>query len=286
MPELPEVETVVRTYRPHVEGRRIAAFETRWAKNCRPSVAAVRDGVEGRRVLSLSRRAKQIVFSLDDNSVQLVHLRMSGRFAWAADFPDAEPPFVRATWTFDDGHALHFCDARKFGKITHARDLADATADLGPEPLEPAFTARALGAILSRRARQLKPLLLDQSVIAGLGNIYVDESLFLAGLHPLQRSDRLSPEQIRKLHSAIRRVLRKGIDKLGTTIDWIYPGGNMQDHLNVYGRDGEPCRRCGTTIVGMRVGQRGTRICPRCQPAPRRVRAVRPARKPRAAATA
>ena len=274
MPELPEVETIVRDYRPRVEGRRIRAFSSTWPKSVTPSLAKVRRALVGRTVVRLARRGKFIVFSLDDDSHLLVHLRMSGRFEWAAEH-NGDLRHVRSTWDLDDGNRLLLCDSRKFGRIIHTRDFAATTADLGPEPLDGSFTAKALERILGRRKRQLKPLLLDQSVIAGLGNIYTDEALHRAGLHPSTRSDRLNATQIARLHRAIRNILRTAIRHHGTSIDWIYPGGWMQKRLRVYGRTGEPCRRCGTPIVSLRIGQRGTHICPRCQPAPRKRRTRR-----------
>ena len=144
--------------------------------------------------------------------------------------------------------------------------LAAATADIGVEPLARGFTVARLKRELDGRARQLKPLLLDQSVIAGLGNIYADESLFRAGLHPLLRSNRLGEAKIAALHEAIRHVLRKAIRYCGTSFDRAYLGGSMQNQLMVYGRAGEPCRVCGTPIAAIRVAQRGTHICPKCQP--------------------
>ena len=159
-----------------------------------------------------------------------------------------------------------FCDARKFGRIQHTTDLAAATADLGIEPLGRGFTLGALRGRLDGRARRLKPLLLDQTVIAGLGNIYTDEALFRARLHPLTPGNRLKPGDVAALHRSIRAVLREAIRYHGTSIDWIYPGGWMQKRLRVYGRAGEPCRSCRTPIAYLRVAQRGTHICPRCQP--------------------
>jgi len=264
MPELPEVETIVRTFRPRLEGRRICAFASRWPKNVRPSLPQVRRALVQRTITRLTRRAKFIVFHLDDGAHLLIHLRMSGRFEWAAEH-DREPPHVRATLDLDDNNRLLFCDARKFGRIIYTRDLASATADLGPEPLDRRFTVSVLNDLLRSRRRQLKPLLLDQSLIAGLGNIYTDETLFQARLHPAVRSDQLSHAQIRRLHQAIRQVLRLAIRRHGTSIDWIYPGGWMQERLRVYGRTGEPCHRCGTPIAALRISQRGTHICPRCQ---------------------
>lgn len=225
----------------------------------------------GRTIRQLSRRAKLIVFGFDDGVYLLVHLGMSGRFEWAADH-DAEPRHVRTTWDFDDGNRLLLCDPRKFGRITSTRDLVAATSGLGPEPLARGFSAAVLERLLRGRRRQLKPLLLDQSVIAGLGNIYADETLFRAGLHPLLRSDQLTAEQVRRLHEAIRYVLRLAIRHHGTSFDWIYAGGGMQQRLMVYGRTGKPCQRCGAPITAFRIAQRGTHICPRCQPLDRKRR--------------
>lgn len=209
---------------------------------------------------------------------------MSGRLEWAAESVRSftspaegrryraerqRPSHVRATWKLDDGSRLAFCDPRKFGRILYVRDLRAATAKLGPEPLARGFTVATLDRLLRGRRRQLKPLLLDQSAIAGLGNIYTDEALFRAGLHPTLRSDRVTRGGIVRLHRAIRQVLRLAIRHHGTSFDWAYPGGWMQDRLMVYGRAGQPCRRCRTAIVSLRIGQRGTHICPRCQPGPR-----------------
>ncbi|WP_394700508.1 DNA-formamidopyrimidine glycosylase [uncultured Ilyobacter sp.] len=314
MPELPEVETVVRAFGPPLVGRTIVRYVSRWAKQASPSTAAVRRGVEDRRIARVWRRGKFIVFDLaetegENRSVisprtagpekpnrsttspcataleqcdvpnqprsreeirgtvghMLIHLRMSGRFEWA-DSPERPPRHVRAYFELDDGRRLLFCDSRKFGRIVYTDDLASAVGELGIEPLGPEFSAQRFAKMLRARRRLLKPLLLDQSVVAGIGNIYADESLFEAGLHPLTRSDDLRDEQIRRLWRSIRAVLRKAIRKNGTTIDWIYLGGNMQQHLNVYGRTGEPCRVCKTPIEALRVGQRGTHICPACQP--------------------
>jgi formamidopyrimidine-DNA glycosylase len=278
MPELPEVETVVRQNRRRLTGRRIVAFESLWPRQASPSVAAVRNGIVGRTIVEVSRRAKWIVAKLDDDAVFLVHLRMSGRFEWAGDTNgDHRPQHVRATWDFDNGSRLLFSDARKFGRIVFTADLESATGDLGLEPLDRRFTVAALANVLGRRSRRLKPLLLDQTVIAGLGNIYTDEALFRAGLHPLTQSDRLRDEQVARLHEAIRHVLRTAIRNKGTMFDWVYPEGRMQDSLMVYGRGGEPCRRCGAPIRVLRVGQRGTHVCTRCQPLRQR-RFIAPAR--------
>lgn len=265
MPELPEVETIVRNCRPRLEGRRIRAFRSSWPKNCVPAAAHVRRALTGRTITRLTRRGKFIVFRLDDGGYLLVHLRMSGRFEWAADHQPA-PSHVRAAWDLDDGQRLLFCDARKFGRIIHTDDFAAATADLGPEPLARSFTPRVLADLLRRRRRQLKPLLLDQSVIAGLGNIYTDEALHLARLHPLALSDTLTRLQAEALWKAVREVLEEGIRRNGASIDWVYRGGEYQNYFRVYDREGKPCLVCGTEIQKFTVGQRGTHVCPKCQP--------------------
>ncbi len=268
MPELPEVESIVRRFRDRLEGRQIADFVSHWPRQCWPDAECIRSHVCGRRIARLWRRAKFVVMDLEDAAAAghlLIHLRMSGRFEWSADQP-APPPHVRAEFQLRGGERLLFCDARKFGRVIFRQDLVGLERELGPEPLEAIFTPARLAARLDGRARQLKPLLLDQSVVAGLGNIYADEALFHAGLHPLTRSDRLRGPHIAALHRAIRFVLRKGIRLNGASIDWAYPGGRMQQHFSVYGRAGRPCPRCRTPIAALRVGQRGTHICPRCQP--------------------
>ena len=256
---------MVRNFRPKLEGRTIVGFESRWKKHVSPGFHAVRRKLVGQQIERLTRRGKYIVMNFAGAGFLLTHLRMSGRLEWGPEH-EREPAHVRAIWQLDGGENLLFCDARKFGRIVYTDNFAAATAGLGPEPLDRGFTVPRLAEILRRRSRQLKPLLLDQSVIAGLGNIYTDESLHRAGLHPLTRSHVLSDVQIEALHEAIRFVLRKAIRYHGTSIDWIYPGGWMQEHLTVYGRDGETCRACGTTVVRLTVGQRGTHICPSCQP--------------------
>ena len=281
MPELPEVETIVRAARPRLVGRRIVGFESRWPPQVSPSVAEVQRRVRGRHITRLSRRGKYIIMELggptksgDPAGCLLIHLRMSGRFEFMAGPPNAranrssEPSHVRAVWRLDDGLRLLFCDARKFGRIEYARDLSGLDAKLGVDACGRSFTAARLARELSRRARQLKPLLLDQSVIAGLGNIYTDEALFRAGLHPLTPSNRIDRNQSAALHRAIRDTLKEGIKRNGASIDWVYPGGEMQSYFRVYGRTGQPCRVCGTPIEYLKVSQRGTHICPRCQHPP------------------
>jgi formamidopyrimidine-DNA glycosylase len=183
--------------------------------------------------------------------------------------PEAPPDkHAHTIFHFADGTALRFSDTRKFGKVFLVGEVDDVTGALGPEPLEPAFTAKRLGQMLAERKRALKPLLLDQTFIAGLGNIYTDEALHMAGLHPLRRSNSLSPAETRALWLAIRRALRSGIRHNGASIDWAYRGGGFQHHFRVYDRAGQPCAKCGQPIRRIVVGQRGTHFCPSCQRQP------------------
>jgi formamidopyrimidine-DNA glycosylase len=167
---------------------------------------------------------------------------------------------------------LVFSDARKFGRIWLLSDPQELFARLGPEPLADDFTPDRLYRSLQARRRQLKPLLLDQGFLAGLGNIYTDEALHTAGLHPLTSSDAVSPEQAGALWAAIRAVLAEGIRRNGASIDWVYRGGDFQNHFRVYGRTGEPCPECGTAIERLVIGQRGTHVCPQCQPLKEKIR--------------
>lgn len=261
MPELPEVETTVRKLQGRLRSRRIERFKATWPRQVSPSIAGVRRAVVGRKIEKLSRRGKYIVFSLDDGTYLLVHLGMSGMLS----VDDDDAAHVRAVWELDDGRRLLFSDARKFGRIRAVKDLGEALHGLGLEPLSKRFTPSALQKELSSRSRQLKPLLLDQSVVCGLGNIYIDESLYRARLHPLARSDSLSPTQVKRLHRAIVDTLRRAIRLSGTSFDWAYRGGRMQNKLLAYGRTGKPCKRCRKPIARILVGQRSTHFCPKCQ---------------------
>jgi len=264
MPELPEVEVMAGLVRPRLLGRTIVAFEARWAPQCEPGVAQVTEGLAGRRVDAVGRRGKHVVWSLDDGSFARIHFRMSGRFAWG-DQPEASGPHVRAVWRLDRGPELTLVDARKWGRIRWAATRAEVDAGLGVEPLSDEFTPEMLEHLAGGTARALKALLLDQSVVAGLGNIYTDEALFRARLHPQRAACTLGRDDVSRLHAAVRAVLLEGIAANGTSFDWIWPGGHMQDNLKVYGRDGQPCPSCGTPIARARVGQRSTHFCPTCQ---------------------
>ena len=264
MPELPEVETVARSIKPDLVGRTILSADLRWARTLAiPSPAQFKKQITGQKILDVSRRAKYLVIRLETYSF-LVHLRMSGDLLVRAGKIKPEK-HDRLLLHLSDQHYLAFNDTRKFGRVWLTDQPEDILGKLGPEPLEKDFTVRWLYENLQLRKRYLKPLLLDQTFIAGLGNIYTDECLHIAKLHPMAASNNVTLEQAGALHKAIRAVLKEGIRRNGASIDWVYRGGEYQNHFRVYGRDGTPCDVCGTTIKKFTVGQRGTHICPSCQ---------------------
>jgi len=270
MPELPEVESIVRGLRSSLVGRTVTAVEIRWPGVVdRPTPDGLVSGLTGRRVTGVSRRAKYILIALGDRHL-LVHLRMAGRLLMCHNraMEAVQDPYVRATFDLDDGSVLLFRDVRKFGRLYLVSDPAEVVEALGPEPLADGFTPEALRACLAHR-RQIKPLLLDQHVLAGLGNIYVDESLWEARLHPLRRANTLSEDDVARLFAAVRAVLTRAIENGGTTLrdyrDCEGEVGQHQYELAVYGRAGEPCPRCGNAIERIVVGQRGTHLCTTCQ---------------------
>ena len=265
MPELPEVETIVRALRPALVGKTILSADLLWKRTlAAPSPAAFKKRIKGQQILLVSRRAKFFALQLSTFDL-LIHLRMSGDLL-VKEGAYTPAKHDRLILTLSDDLSLVFNDARKFGRVWLTADPDEVLGNLGPEPLDPSFTPQAFYERLRKRHRQLKPLLLDQSFIAGLGNIYTDEALHMARLHPLAQSDSVTPEQAEGLWRAVRAVLEEGIRSNGASIDWVYRGGEFQDHFRVYGRDGEPCPVCGTKIERMVIGQRGTHFCPNCQP--------------------
>lgn len=274
MPELPEVETVVRGLRAAgLEGSTIRAARFNWPKTAAGQPAgALAAALKQRRIVRLGRRAKYIVLTLDDGRHLLIHLRMTGKLRVAAGGTPTGP-HDHAVLSLADGRDLIFNDTRKFGRFRLVGPLAEHLAALGPEPLDASFTRDLLQARLRRRGRMIKPLLLDQTCVAGLGNIYVDESLWAARIHPARRADTLKPAEIRRLHAAIRDVLRRAVAANGTTLGsgathfYSVAGrrGRHADALRVFRRTGEPCPRCGRPIERLVIGQRGTHVCPRCQ---------------------
>jgi formamidopyrimidine-DNA glycosylase len=264
MPELPEVETFARVLKPDLVGKTILSADLRWARTLAiPSPAQFKKKIAGQEILDVSRRAKYLIIHLKTYSF-LIHLRMSGDLIIRAG--KIKPgKHDRLLLHLSDQNYLAFNDTRKFGRVWLTDQPEKILGKLGPEPLERNFTAQRLFENLHQRKRSLKPLLLDQTFIAGLGNIYTDECLHIAQLHPLAASNNVTQKQAQALHKAIRAVLKEGIRRNGASIDWVYRGGDYQNHFRVYGREGDPCPVCGTPIQKFTVGQRGTHVCPNCQ---------------------
>jgi formamidopyrimidine-DNA glycosylase len=280
MPELPEVETVARDLRPLILGETITGARSSWARTLRSHTPeGFAEAVAGRRVASVGRRGKQIVVDLSGDAALTIHLKMTGQlFVVPAETP--MDPYVRLVLELADGREIRFRDVRKFGKIgLYGRD--PVTGDLvtevgggavfaavGPEPLDPDFTLRDFRQRLRRRSGRLKPLLLDQAFLAGIGNIYADEALWRARLHPLRTAGTLRPSDERHLYEAIRSILAEAIERRGSSIDdYTAPDGDgsMQERLQVYQRTGEPCPRCGRALKRIVVGARSTHFCSWCQ---------------------
>ena len=270
MPELPEVETICRLLRqggdntPSLLGMHIERVSVEWEKSlAAPALKEFRSRSAGQAIQEIGRRGKFAKFSLSQDCL-LIHLRMSGDLLVKPAGAKREP-HDRVLIDFREGWRLVFNDTRKFGRVWLVSDPQEVLQGLGPEPLEEAFTAQAFSALLAGRRRQLKPLLLDQSFLAGMGNIYTDEALHLARLHPLKNAADLNAEEARRLWGAIRSVLEEGIRRNGASIDWVYRGGEFQNYFRVYGRQDLPCPRCSTPIQRMIVGQRSTHYFPICQ---------------------
>ena len=272
MPELPEVEHVARSLAAQVVGRRIIRVtKLDWERMVEtPAVAEFLATIEGRTIEAVARRAKWIVATLDSGWTLALHLRMSGFLT--VHGPEAQPDtHTHLVLLLDDGRQVFFHDTRKFGRarLLDPAGLAALDEAHGVEPLTDAFTPELLGALLGARRTRLKPLLLDQRVIAGIGNIYADEALWYAQLHPLRQSDSLGEDELARLHSAIRLVLLEGITNGGSTLrdyrNSYGQRGSNQEHFNAYDREDRPCPRCGAAIIRIVVGQRSTHLCPQCQ---------------------
>ncbi len=278
MPELPEVHTTIQDLlQGGLPGSRITSVDVQWPRTVGGNEEAFTHAILNRRIFQLRRRGKYIILELDAGSGILVHLRMSGRL-YLCD-PEAPPTGyerVKLGITRTDGSTaeLRFHVPRKFGRMIFTADVNQAVSHVGIEPLSPDFDHRVLSQILAGRTRRIKPLLLDQTVIAGLGNIYTDEALWEARIHPLRPADSLDTREVTALADAIREVLTRGIRNLGTSLgagasNFVFPGKEVQAHnqedLRVFQKTGTPCPRCGTTIKRIIVAQRSSHVCPRCQ---------------------
>ena len=287
MPELPEVETIRRSLAPLVEGRTITALEVRDPRWCAPlAPEEIADAVVGRTIEALSRRGKWLVYELEGEVFLITHLRMTGAFLYDAD---DDAPYERVRIGLSDGHELRFCDPRRFGTgelAFGAPALDDFFASrVGLEPLGDELNGAVLHALTRGSRAPIKAFLLDQKRIAGVGNIYADEALFRAQIHPLRRAGTLTRAQAETLAGTVRDALTAGLAAGGATIDdFRHPdgvSGAFQNEFLVHRREGEDCPRCGGEILKFVAAGRGTYVCERCQPRPRGVR--RPARAPRGA---
>jgi formamidopyrimidine-DNA glycosylase len=286
MPELPEVETIRRQLAPHIEGRELRSLEVLDSRWCEPAAPEeLDDAVRGRRIESMGRRGKYFVVGLEDDVHLVMHLRMTGNLLLVAEADDDPArPHLRARITLDTpegtggGERVLFVDQRRFGTgivLLGTQAMEEYFASrLGVEPLSPDFTAESLRELAAGRRAPAKAFLLNQERIAGVGNIYADEALFDARIHPLREVRTLKRPQLAALREAVVRALQSGIDARGASIDDFRNAdgayGSFQDRFQVHLREGEPCPRCGTPIRKMRAAGRGTYICPKCQPRPRR----------------
>jgi formamidopyrimidine-DNA glycosylase len=291
MPELPEVETIARELRPLVSDALIRDAWFDWPNQIKhPAPAKFVAAVKGRTILGVERRAKWLVFELTGAAVLAIQVKMTGQLSV---LPATAPRdrHVHATFTFADGRQLRLRDTRKFarlgvfrrdeaGRLLGADEAAELFAGFGPEPLDPDFRPRDLRARLARRKGRLKTLLMDQAFLAGIGNIYADEALWRAQLHPLRSAARLNAAQARRLYRAVRDVLAEAIERRGSSVDDYLPPqgpGTMQRFLNVYGRQGKPCQRCRRPLRRIVLNARSTHFCGWCQrlPAAERSESVR-----------
>ncbi len=279
MPELPEVENAVRAlHAAGLPGQRILSIQVYWRSIVAGTPPAVlRQRLLKRKLLDITRRGKFILFHFSGGETVLIHLRMTGQFALQAPQTPRDQ-HTHLTLQLSGGQELRYRDARKFGRWQVTRAPQAILQRLGPEPLAKAFTPRVFAQRLNGRRRMLKTLLLDQAFLAGLGNIYADEALWLAGLHPQRRADTLTPPETLALYRAIRQTLRRGIRHGGTTLGrgaGHYASlnsrrGRHQDYLRVYRRSGQACERCQSPIRRVIIGQRSTHFCPTCQRLERR----------------
>ena len=269
MPELPEVETIRRDLETSAVGRSFKAVKLLWPRAVRqPSPEEFVRRLAGQRIESLERRGKYLIFHLSSGEVLILHLRMSG---WLHHAPSGSPQelYCRNIFIMDDGSQIQFCDRRKLGAIWLVTDPAEVVGKLGPDPLTSNFTPKLLKERLHKRSAPIKAVLCDQEVISGVGNMYADEALFQAKIHPLKKAGDLSLQEITRLHKSIRKVLRTALGQRGATIadykDASGKPGTAQLTFAVAHQRGKKCPVCGTPIQRIPVRNRGTYFCPSCQ---------------------
>jgi len=279
MPELPEVETIIRRLKngttdlPPLPGNIIQTVEVTWDRTiAEPDPLTFKENLIGKEIVDACRRGKYLHFPLDKGHL-IAHLRMSGDMRMekccSSDGVSVPPEkHDRVILSFTTGYRLAFNNIRKFGRMWYVEDPQSVFHDLGIEPLSSEFTVESLYGILRTYSRQIKPLLMDQRLIAGMGNIYTDESLFNAKIHPLRKADSLSFKEAESLYHSIRNILYEGIQQFGASLDWVYRGGQFQHAFKVYQREGKACYECGSTIEKTYIGQRASHFCPHCQKLP------------------
>lgn len=273
MPEMPEVETIRRTLVDKLVGRTIKDIDIALPRLIKwPSAGEFKAIVIGKKITDLKRRGKYLILSLEDNTVIVIHLRMTGKFYYTP-IGSQHDRFARILFTLDNGDILQYADSRTLGTLyampTEELWRITGLSKMGPEPLSEEFTLSYLKTGLKKRKGIIKALLLNQHFVGGLGNIYVDECLAIAGIHPARRSDSLTDEETNRLFHAINKVIADGIEHGGTTFrdyrDGTGKSGTHQFHLRVYGRKSLPCLKCGTAIEKNETAGRGTHYCPKCQ---------------------
>lgn len=265
MPELPEVETVVRELQPAISGKTFTGVDIVWHKTVTGEPGVFLEAVKGRTIDTVSRRGKYICFNLDSGECVTVHLRMTGKLVFKPGEKDKN--HIRTVFYFSGGTALYFVDSRKFGRIKRWPQRGKLLPNLGPEPLDRENVWTVLANITSTRA--IKTVLLDQTVLAGIGNIYADEALFLAGIHPETPASKVPKTRIKKLSGCIPDILEQAIINKGTTISDYRNAdqsrGSNQFYLKIYGREKKACLSCGTGIKRMVINGRSSYFCPKCQ---------------------
>ena len=271
MPELPEVETIKNELLPHILGRWVSGVTLFWEGIVRqPSVKEFCSRLIGQELTGLARRGKYLIFSLTSGEVLIIHLKMTGSLLLKPALTEADK-FVRAVICLDKGTEIHFRDPRKFGVMWLVKEADSIVGKLGPEPLEAGFIPQVLAQRLANRTAPIKALLSDQTFIAGIGNMYADEALFAARIHPLRSGGSLSRDEIERLHSAIQRVLRSAIGNKGASVEnYFRPDGTLGTaHFQfqvAHRLGGKLCPVCGTPVERIPVRNRGTYFCPKCQP--------------------
>ncbi len=274
MPELPEVETIKKDLNKELKGRKIIKLKFYdWAKMLKPSPEALAKVIEGRKICEVGRRAKLLLMHLDDHGTTIaIHLKLTGQL-FIRKSSDPSDKFTRVIIELDKGEELRFNDLRKFGfmKVIESKEELDKLlSEFGPEPFTKEFTFNVFKIIITKSSRAIKTVIMDQAKISGVGNIYADEALWRAKIHPEKRAEKLTEKELKDLHASILFVLRQGIKDRGTSVDQYLDAyaksGQHAKNLKVFRLNGKPCPRCGATIKKIRVGGRGTHYCSKCQP--------------------